>query len=65
MNMEGKSISELRQLATNINSAVKSKEETIKSLDKDMRTIRGEVGKLKQQERQIRAQITKLSKEEL
>lgn len=58
-------IAALRQQRTNLLAAIKTKDETVKGMDRDMRTIRGEIAKLKSQERELTSKITKMAKEEL
>jgi phage shock protein A len=58
-------IAALRQQRTNLLADIKNKEETVKGMDKEMRAVRGTIGKLKAQERELTSKITKMAKEEL
>jgi predicted nucleic acid-binding Zn-ribbon protein len=58
-------IAALRQQRTNLLANIKDKEQTVKNMDATMRGIRGDIAKLKAQEKTLTSQITKMAKEEL
>jgi uncharacterized protein involved in exopolysaccharide biosynthesis len=58
-------ISQLRAQRTNVIAAMSEKEQTVKNMDANMRALRGEIDKLRKQERQLTAEITKLARDEL
>jgi chromosome segregation ATPase len=58
-------IAALRQQRTNLLANIKDKEQTVKNMDATMRGIRGDIAKLKSQERELTSKITKMAKEEL
>jgi chromosome segregation ATPase len=58
-------IAALRQQRTNLLANIKDKEQTVKNMDANMRAVRGEISRLKSQERELTSKITKMAKEEL
>lgn len=58
-------IASLRNQRTGVIASIKLKEAEVKTLDAQQRGIRGEIAKLKTQEKNLTSQITKLAKDEL
>lgn len=59
------SIIELRAQRTKLIEGIRHKEAEVKSMDADMRTIRGDISRMKNKERELTREITKLAKDEL
>ena len=58
-------ISQLREQRAKLVSHMTNLSDQVKAMDADMRKKRGEIDKLRKQERQLTAEITKLSRDEL
>lgn len=58
-------ISQLREQRAKLVTHMTNLSDQVKAMDTDMRKKRGEIDKLRKQERQLTAEITKLSRDEL